>query len=136
MEKRLPIPPFTFDSAVEKVRLIDDAWNSRDPLLIAQIYTKDAQWRSRDTFITGREDIIRFLTEKWRVELEYKLKKELWTFTGNRIGVKFRSEWHNGLGQWFRSYGNELWQFDESGLMKKREASINDMAIAEEDRTL
>jgi nuclear transport factor 2 (NTF2) superfamily protein len=136
MEQRHPIPPFTRETALQKVQAAEDAWNSQDPLRIAQAYSKDSKWRNRDCFITGRDEIVKFLSHKWHNELDYKLKKELWCFDGTHIAVRFKYEWHNSLGQWFRSYGNELWQFDENGLMKRREASINDVAIDESDRTL
>jgi len=136
VEIKHPIPPFNQDTARQKIQAAEDAWNSKDPSRIAQAYSKDSQWRNRDTFITGREQIISFLSDKWHNELAYKLKKELWCFDDNRIAVRFKYEWHNSLGQWFRSYGNELWQFDEHGLMVRREASINDLAIDESERTL
>jgi len=136
VEIKHPIPPFNQDTARQKIQAAEDAWNSKDPSRIAQAYSKDSQWRNRDTFITGREQIICFLADKWNNELAYKLKKELWCFDDNRIAVRFKYEWHNSLGQWFRSYGNELWQFDEHGLMVRREASINDLAIDESERTL
>lgn len=136
MEQRHPIPPFSKETALQKVQAAEDAWNSRDAVKVSQAYSKCSKWRNRDTFITGREKIIKFLSDKWRNELDYKLKKELWCFDDNRIAVRFRYEWHNSLGQWFRSYGNELWQFDENGLMERREASVNDVAIDESDRTL
>jgi nuclear transport factor 2 (NTF2) superfamily protein len=129
-------PPFTRESALQKVQAAENAWNSRDPLKIAQAYSKNSKWRNRDNFITGRDEIVKFLRQKWHNELDYKLKKELWCFDETRIAVRFKYEWHNSLGQWFRSYGNELWQFDENGLMERREASINDVAIEESDRTL
>ena len=112
------------------------SWNSRDAVKVAQAYTKDSKWRNRDSFITGHCEIIKFLENKWHNELDYKLKKELWCFDENRIAVCFKYEWRNSLGQWFRSYGNELWQFDENGLMERREASINDLAIDESERIL
>jgi len=136
VELKHPIPPFNQATAIQKVQAAEDAWNTRDPDRIAQAYTKDSQWRNRDTFITGRLDITRFLSNKWRNELDYKLKKELWCFDDNRIAVRFKYEWRNSLGQWFRSYGNELWCFDKNGLMERREASINDLAIDESERTL
>jgi nuclear transport factor 2 (NTF2) superfamily protein len=136
MEQRHPLPPFTRETAIQKVQAAEDGWNSKNPMKVSQAYTKNSQWRNRDTFITGREEIAEFLSNKWQNEQDYKLKKELWCFDDNRIAVKFKYEWHNSLGQWFRSYGNELWQFDENGLMERREASINDMAIDEADRTL
>jgi len=136
VEIKHPIPPFNQATARQKIQAAEDAWNSKDPSRIAQAYSKDSQWRNRDKFITGREQIINFLTDKWHNELAYKLKKELWCFDDNRIAVRFKYEWHNSLGQWFRSYGNELWHFDEHGLMVRREASINDLAIDESERTL
>jgi len=136
MEQKLPLPPFTFESATQKVQLAEDAWNSQDPHRIALAYTIDTEWRNRCAFINGREEVIKFLTEKWQKELDYKLKKELWAFTENRIAVRFEYEYHDHAGQWFRAYGNENWEFDENGLMKKRFASINDLAINESDRRL
>ena len=128
-------PPFTADSAVRKVRAAEDAWNSRDPERVALAYTTDSVWRNRGQFVTGRDQIRAFLAGKWERELDYRLAKELWAFTEDRIAVRFRYEWHDGAGNWFRSYGNELWEFDGSGLMRRREASINDIAIGEQDRT-
>jgi nuclear transport factor 2 (NTF2) superfamily protein len=128
------IPPFTRESAVFKVRAAENGWNSRDPQKVALAYTVDSIWRNRAEFITGRPEIIRFLTRKWEKELEYRLIKELWAFGGNRIAVRFAYESHDGMGQWFRSYGNENWEFDEAGLMKRRHASINDLAIEESER--
>jgi len=136
MEKKLPLPPFTFETATQKVQLAEDAWNSQDPHRIALAYTIDTEWRNRSAFINGRAEVIKFLTEKWEKELSYKLKKELWAFTENRIAVRFEYEYHDHSGQWFRAYGNENWEFDENGLMKKRFASINDLAINESDRRL
>lgn len=136
MQQKLPLPPFTRETALQKVQAAENAWNGKDPLKVSQAYTQDSQWRNRDLFINGRAEIAEFLEDKWRTELDYKLKKELWCFDDNRIAVKFQYEWHNAQGQWFRSYGNELWQFDENGLMERREASINDLAIGEEDRVL
>ena len=136
MEKKLPLPPFTFETATQKVQLAEDAWNSQDPHRIALAYTIDTEWRNRSAFINGRAEVIKFLTEKWEKELSYKLKKELWAFTENRIAVRFEYEYHDHAGQWFRAYGNENWEFDENGLMKKRFASINDLAINESDRRL
>ncbi|WP_158796674.1 nuclear transport factor 2 family protein [Pedobacter sp. L105] len=136
MEQRLPLPPFNFETATKKVQLAEDAWNSRDPERIALAYTIDTEWRNRDQFIHGRAEAIQFLTGKWKKELDYKLKKELWAFTDNRIAVRFEYEYHNEKGEWFRAYGNENWEFDENGLMQKRFASINDLAIKEEDRYL
>ena len=136
MEKRYPLPPFDFNSATEKVQAAEDGWNTKNPAKIAQAYSKMSTWRNRDTFLQGRDQIIQFLTAKWRKELGYKLKKELWSYTDNRIAVKFRYEWHDDDGQWYRSYGNELWEFDDNGLMERREASINDIEIKESDREL
>lgn len=136
MEQKLPLPPFTHETALQKVQMAEDAWNSRDPERVCLAYTIDTEWRNRTDFINGREEVMAFLTRKWEKELEYKLKKELWTFAGNRIAVRFEYEWHNAAGQWHRSYGNELWEFDENGLMQKRFASINDMQIEEKDRYL
>ena len=127
-------PPFTFESATCKVRAVEDAWNSRDPDRVALAYTENSLWRNRSEFITGREAIRRFLAGKWARELDYRLVKSLWAFTADRIGVRFQYEWHDDAGQWFRSYGNELWEFDERGLMRRREASINDRPIPEADR--
>jgi uncharacterized protein len=134
MSSRPPVPPFTLESAREKVRLAENAWNSRDPELVALAYTEDSVWRNRSEFFSGREAIVAFLQRKWAKELEYRLTKELWAFAGNRIAVRFAYEFHDGAGQWFRAYGNENWEFDQSGLMRARHASINDLAIAEEDR--
>ena len=136
MEQKLPLPPFTFETATQKVQLAEDAWNSQDPQRIALAYTIDTEWRNRSAFINGRDEVIKFLTEKWKKELSYKLKKELWAFTENKIAVRFEYEYHDHSGQWFRAYGNENWEFDENGLMKKRFASINDLAINESDRWL
>lgn len=116
--------------------MAEDAWNSRDPKRVAQAYTQDSEWRNRDQFLTGRAEIEDFLAGKWARELDYKLKKTLWCFTGNRIGVRFEYEWHNADGQWYRSYGNEMWEFADDGLMQKRFASINDVAIEEHERRL
>lgn len=131
---RPPLPPFSLASAREKVRLAEDGWNSCNPEKVALAYTPDSQWRNRSEFVTGREAIIGFLTGKWQRELEYRLIKELWAFTDNRIAVRFAYEWHDHKGDWFRSYGNENWEFETNGLMKKRYASINDVPIKEQDR--
>ncbi len=131
---RPPLPPFSIESAIEKVRLAEDAWNSRDPERVALAYTVDSQWRNRAEFIHGRAAIEEFLTRKWNRELDYRLIKELWTFGDNRIAVRFAYEWHDDGGHWFRSYGNENWEFDEHGLMRRRIASINDLPIAESER--
>ena len=117
MEQKLPLPPFTFETATLKVQLAEDAWNSRDPARVALAYTIDTEWRNRSVFVNGREEVVRFLTDKWSRELDYKLKKELWAFTGNRIAVRFEYEYHDASGQWFRAYGNENWEFDDNGLM-------------------
>jgi nuclear transport factor 2 (NTF2) superfamily protein len=133
-EIRPPIPPFTRESAIEKVRKAEDAWNSRDPHKVSLAYTVDSRWRNRGEFVNGREAIVAFLTRKWARELDYRLCKELWGFRENRMAVRFIYESHDASGQWWRSFGNELWEFDENGLMRRREASINDIAITEEDR--
>lgn len=131
---RPPFPPFTRETAVEKVRLAEDGWNSRDPAKVSLAYTVDCYWRNRSEFVQGREAIVAFLTRKWIRELDYRLIKELWAFEGNRIAVRFAYEWHDDSGNWYRSYGNENWEFDEDGLMRRRLASINDAPIAEKDR--
>jgi len=133
-EQRLPLPPFNRDTAAKKVRMAEDGWNSRDPQRVSLAYTESSQWRNRAEFLHGRGQIVEFLTRKWTRELDYRLIKELWAFDGNCIAVRFAYEWHNEAGQWFRSYGNENWQFDVNGLMELRYASINDLAIADEDR--
>jgi nuclear transport factor 2 (NTF2) superfamily protein len=129
-----PLPPFDHASATKKVRLAEDAWNSRDPEKVAFAYTPDSTWRNRSEFLTGRPAITEFLRRKWSRELDYRLIKELWAFSGSRIAVRFAYEWHDEPGQWFRSYGNENWEFSETGFMARRIASINDVAIAESDR--
>jgi uncharacterized protein len=134
MSMRPPVPPYTHETAVQKVRLAEDAWNSRDPERVAQAYTEDSWWRNRSEFFQGRAAIVAFLKRKWATELEYRLVKELWTCGGNRISVRFQYEWHDATGQWFRAHGNEQWEFDENGLMRRREASINDVPIDEDDR--
>lgn len=131
---RPPLPPFTHGTAVQKARAAEDAWNSRDPERVSLAYTADSYWRNRAEFITGREEIVAFLTRKWRRENDYRLIKEVWTFEGNRIAVRFAYEWHDDSGQWYRSYGNENWLFTHAGLMATRFASINDLPIAELDR--
>jgi nuclear transport factor 2 (NTF2) superfamily protein len=131
---RPPLPPFDLPSALAKVQAAEDAWNTRDPAHVSRAYTEDSVWRNRDTFVTGRAEIIRFLTAKWERELDYVLRKSLWGFRGNRMAVRFQYEWRDREGHWFRSYGNELWEFADNGLMRRREASINDLAIAESDR--
>ncbi len=133
-EVRPPIPPFTKESAIQKVRMAEDGWNSRDPKRVSMVYTQDSQWRNRAEFPRGREEIVQFLTHKWAKELDYRLIKELWAFTENRIAVRFAYEWHDASGNWFRSYGNENWQFDANGLMELRYASINDLPIKESER--
>ena len=132
--ERPPLPPFTPESAVQKVRLAEDAWNSRDSARVSLAYTEDSRWRNRVEFIDGREAIRAFLTRKWNKELDYRLIKELWAFDDSRIAVRFAYEWHDDSGSWFRSYGNENWKFDGNGLMAVRHASINDLPILEEDR--
>jgi hypothetical protein len=127
-------PPFTHDTALAKVQAAEDAWNSRDPERVALAYTADSEWRNRSEFLRGRDEIRAFLTRKWRKELDYRLKKELWTFDTHRIAVRFEYEWHDADGQWYRSYGNEMWEFDDTGLMARRYASINDAPIGEGDR--
>jgi nuclear transport factor 2 (NTF2) superfamily protein len=127
-------PPFTLETATRKVRLAEDAWNSRDPDRVALAYTEDSVWRNRGEFVTGRDQIRAFLARKWVRELDYRLVKSLWAFAGDRIAVRFQYEWHDDSGHWYRSYGNELWEFDERGLMRRREASINDVPIREADR--
>lgn len=134
MEQRPPFPPFTHETAVEKVRKAEEAWNGRDPQRVALAYSIDSRWRNRNEFINGREEIVAFLTRKWQREADYRLIKELWTFAGNRIAVRFAYESHDEAGQWFRSYGNENWEFDSNGLMTARHASINDLAITEAQR--
>ncbi len=127
-------PPFTLVTARQKVRAAEDAWNSRDPERVALAYTQESEWRNRGEFIQGREQIKAFLRRKWTREIDYRLVKDLWTFEGSRIGVRFQYEWRDDSGQWFRSYGNELWEFDQNGLMRRREASINDVPITEAER--
>ncbi len=131
---RPPLPPFTESTAIDKVRLAEDGWNSRDPAKVASAYTPDSQWRNRAEFLNGRAAIEAFLTRKWTRELDYRLIKELWTFAGNRIAVRFAYEYHDDSGNWFRAYGNENWEFDADGLMRRRLASINEQPIAEQDR--
>lgn len=133
-DPRPPFPPFTQASAVQKVRMAEDGWNSRDPERVSLAYTVDSVWRNRNVFLKGRDHIVPFLADKWERELEYRLIKELWAFTDDRIAVRFAYEWHDALGRWFRSYGNENWAFDAAGLMHTRHASINDLAIAPEQR--
>ena len=136
MEQRPPLPPFTLENALIKVQAAEDAWNTKDPERVVLAYTQDSEWRNRTEFLNGREEIKAFLYRKWEKELGYRLKKELWGFRDNRMAVRFEYEWHDHSGQWYRSYGNELWEFDENGLMRKRFASINDLLINEMDRTL
>ena len=136
MEKKYPLPPFTEETARKKVQMAEDAWNGKDPIKVSQAYTIDTEWRNRSQFINGREEVQAFLKDKWNTELDYKLKKELWAFGENRIAVRFEYEYRNEIGEWFRAYGNENWEFDENGLMKKRFASINDLAIKESERRL
>jgi len=133
-EPRLPLPPFTFETATQKVRAAEDGWNSKNPEKVALAYTADSEWRNRSEFIKGRKEIAEFLTKKWNKELDYRLIKELWAFSDNRIAVRFAYEWQDESGNWFRSYGNENWEFDENGYMQQRIASINDLAISEKDR--
>lgn len=133
-DSRPPLPPFTRDTAAQKVRMAEDGWNSRDPARVALAYTTDSTWRNRAEFLSGREAITEFLRRKWAKELDYRLIKELWAFDGARIAVRFAYEWHDDSGNWFRSYGNENWEFDEQGLMRRRLASINDLPIKETDR--
>ncbi len=133
LEQKLPLPPFNFESATQKVQMAENAWNTKDPEKVSMAYTIDTEWRNRNVFINGREEVKTFLIAKWAKELDYKLKKELWAFTANKIAVRFEYEWHDINGNWFRSYGNENWEFDENGLMKKRFASINDLPIAESE---
>ena len=131
-----PLPPFTLETALQKVQTAEDSWNTKNPEIVCLAYTDDTEWRNRTEFLTGREEIKQFLYRKWQKELDYKLKKELWGFRKNRIAVRFEYEWHDESGQWYRSYGNELWEFDKNGLMEKRYASINDLPIQEKDRKL
>ncbi len=134
MSKRPPLPPFTEETAIQKARMAENAWNLQDPDKISQAYTEDSRWRNRSEFINGREEIVAFLKRKWARELDYRLIKELWAYSGNRIAVRFQYEWHDDSGNWYRSHGNENWEFDENGLMQRREASINDVIIQESDR--
>ena len=136
MEQKHPLPPFTEETAKQKIQMAEDAWNSKDPQKVSMAYTPDSEWRNRGTFLNGRADIVKFLEYKWNTELEYKLKKSYWAHGDNRIAVRFVYEYRNVSGQWFRSHGNENWEFDENGLMAKRFASINDVPILESDRTL
>lgn len=136
MAPRPPTPPFDEETALQKVQAAEDAWNTRDPEKVALAYTEDSVWRNRDRFLTGRDKIVAFLREKWERELDYALRKELWGFRGNRIAVRFQYEHHDAAGQWWRSYGNELWEFSEDGLMRRREACINDVPIDESERRI
>jgi len=136
MEQKFPLPPFSTQDAIEKIQKAEDAWNSMNPENISKAYSIDSEWRNRGTFVNGREEIIAFLTGKWEKELNYRLKKEYWAHTDNRIAVRFEYEYQTKEGNWFRAYGNENWEFDKNGLMKKRYASINDLAITENDRKL
>jgi nuclear transport factor 2 (NTF2) superfamily protein len=131
---RPPFPPFTLETAARKARAAEDAWNSRDPQRVALAYTPDSQWRNRSDFLSGRDEIATFLTRKWAKEQDYRLIKEVWATSGNRIAVRFAYEWHDETGQWWRSYGNENWEFDDQGFMARRHASINDVAITEDQR--
>ena len=135
-EDRPPLPPFTRETAARKVQAAEDGWNTRDPQRVALAYTEDSVWRNRDTFLQGRAEIVAFLTAKWERELDYALRKGLWAFDDDRIAVRFQYECHDAAGQWYRSYGNELWEFDEHGLMRRREASINDVPIDESERRI
>ena len=134
MENKPPLPPFTPETAAQKVRMAEDAWNTRDPDRVVQVYTEDTQWRNRAEFPVGREQVRAFLQRKWARELDYRLVKELWACAGNRIAVRFAYEWHDDSGQWFRSYGNENWEFNEAGYMQRRFASINDLPMRADDR--
>jgi uncharacterized protein len=134
MEQRHPLPPFSEESAKQKIQMAEDAWNSKDPARVSKAYTIDSEWRNRNQFIYGRDEIVKFLSGKWEKELNYQLKKEYWAHTNNRIAVRFEYEYQNTGGQWFRAYGNENWEFDADGYMAKRYASINDLAIEEKDR--
>jgi uncharacterized protein len=136
VSSRPPFPPFTEETARQKVQAAEDAWNTRDPERVAGAYTSDSVWRNRDEFVTGRDEIVEFLRRKWARELDYALRKELWSFAGNRIAVRFQYESHDSTGQWWRSYGNELWEFTPQGLMSRREASINDVAIGAAERRI
>ena len=135
-EIKPPVPPFTEETAGAKVKAAEDAWNTRDPEVVAKAYTQDSQWRNRDEFFTGREAIKEFLRRKWAKELDYRLMKELWAYTGNHISVRFEYEWHDVSGQWYRTHGNEHWEFDENGLMRRRDMSANDIPIDESERRL
>ena len=136
MEKKYPLPPFTLETALEKIQLAENAWNSMNPEIVSKAYTVDSEWRNRNEFVNGREEIVALLTRKWQKERNYKLKKEYWAHTENRIAVRFEYEYQTADGKWFRAYGNENWEFDENGLMRKRYASINDLEIDEKNRRL
>jgi nuclear transport factor 2 (NTF2) superfamily protein len=136
IEQRPPFPPFTHETALQKVQMAEDAWNTKDPEKVSKAYTIDTEWRNRSEFLNGRKEVVDFLTRKWQKELDYRLKKQLWAFTDNRIAVRFEYEYHDKDGQWYRAYGNENWEFDPNGLMKKRFASINDLPINESERRL
>jgi uncharacterized protein len=136
MSQRPPLPPFNKETARQKVQAAEDAWNSRDPERVAGAYSEESVWRNRSEFVTGRAEIVEFLRRKWNRELDYALRKDLWAFSGNRIAVRFQYECHDADGRWYRSYGNELWEFDDDGYMRRREASINDVPIAEADRRI
>lgn len=135
-EQKPPLPPFTRETALQKVQMAEDAWNTKDPEKVSKAYTIDTEWRNRSEFLNGRQQVVEFLTRKWQKELDYRLKKELWAFTDNRIAVRFEYEYHDAAGQWYRAYGNENWEFDPNGLMKQRFASINDLPIKESERRL
>ena len=135
-ETKPPLPPFTEETARAKVKAAEDAWNTRDPEVVAKAYTQDSQWRNRDEFFSGREAIKEFLSRKWAKELDYRLMKELWAYTGNHISVRFEYEWHDVSGQWYRTHGNEHWEFEENGLMRRRDMSANDIPIQESERRL
>ena len=136
IEKKLPLPPFNEETAKQKIQMAEDAWNSKDPVKVSMAYSVDTEWRNRSEFVNGRAEVQQFLENKWSTEIDYKLKKELWAYTDNRIAVRFEYEYRNDKDQWFRAYGNENWEFDENGLMKKRFASINDISINESERKL
>ena len=136
MEQKFPLPPFTLETAKQKIQAAENAWNSKDPVAVSKAYTIDTEWRNRNTFINGRDEVVSFLSNKWTTERNYKLKKELWAYTENRIAVRFEYEYQNVDGLWFRAYGNGNWEFDANGLMEKRYASINDLYIKDEDRRL
>ena len=134
IEQKPPFPPFTLETALQKVQMAEDAWNTKDPEKVSKAYTIDTEWRNRSEFLNGRKEVVEFLTRKWQKELDYRLKKQLWAFTDNRIAVRFEYEYHDKDGQWYRAYGNENWEFDADGLMRRRIASINEQPITEQDR--